>query len=430
MARAVAISYVGVGGAFASSVLLARFFGAEGKGIFSLFQTTVALVATLTAFGIGHGQMYYCGRDPGKLPHFLPNSTALALLVGSGAAAVLLGLGERLGLRAVTSLGWQGLLAGLLCIPTMMLLTFQRQYLLITQRFELAKLSLAVTQFSPLLAIAAVVVAGAVAVQTAVLAFVACHVACLLAFQLFIATRGEEWWGGFSWPLAKQSSVFGLKQYLSDVSLALTSRLDFFVVATLLGNDALGLYSVAVGLAEIVSRFASELGSMLFPAFAARQIPSGRAPGILGVVLLMAAGVALGMALVARPLVSLLYGSQFEESVASLRWLLPGTVAWSSIFVTWNHASAHGRPGTGVVIFGLAAGVDLVLSVLLIPWLGVSGASIAATLSYWFAGACFLRLFCRSEKTSLWTAVVVGWGELRLLSQRFMMLVRLRGVSA
>ncbi|HUI62171.1 MAG TPA: hypothetical protein VLX90_18240, partial [Steroidobacteraceae bacterium] len=79
MLGALGISYAGFLAAFASSVVLARALGTEGKGTFSLFQTTVAMVTVAVSFGIGHGQMYHCGKDPSKLRHFLPNAVAIAV---------------------------------------------------------------------------------------------------------------------------------------------------------------------------------------------------------------------------------------------------------------------------------------------------------------------------------------------------------------
>jgi O-antigen/teichoic acid export membrane protein len=109
----------------------------------------------------------------------------------------------------------------------------------------------------------------------------------------------------------------------------------------------------------------------------------------------------------------LLFGAQFSESITVFYWLLPGVVAWSTIYVTWNNVSASGRPELGIPIFGSAALLDTVLNVILLPRLGVAGAGIAATSSYWLAAALFLAIFCKQEKCSVWEATLVSSQDLR-----------------
>ena len=97
------------------------------------------------------------------------------------------------------------------------------------------------------------------------------------------------------------------------------------------------------------------------------------------------------------------------------RWLLVGTMAWCTVCVTWNHASASGRPGIGVPIFGAAALVDMVLNVLLLSRLGVVGAGVAAVISYWLAAILFLRSFCRREHCTLREALVIQPSDVRYI---------------
>lgn len=398
--RAIIISYVGFVASFLSSIVLARALGAEGKGAFSLFQASIATVTVFAGFGIGHGQMYHAAKEPGRLPNFMPNGLIVSLVLGGGSAALYFLAGWVFNIQVVATLGWRAVIAGVLCVPVLALLNFQRQYLLVTHEYPLAKVSTALNLASPLFAFALVYLLGRVTVGDLVIAFVATQFACAIVFQILLARRTRII-GPFSPEFARKSARFGMLQYLSDLALALTSRLDFFLVAYLLGKSALGIYSVAVGLAEVVSRLPSELGTMLFPAFASGKVPEGHAAAIVRRVFLMGVVISVLLVLISEPLVLLLYGNRFSEAVVAFRWLLLATVAWSTIFVTWNHASAGGRPGAGIPIFGAAAALDAVLCFVLIPRLGVLGASLAAAASYWLAALLFMRLFCRRERCTM-----------------------------
>jgi O-antigen/teichoic acid export membrane protein len=112
-------------------------------------------------------------------------------------------------------------------------------------------------------------------------------------------------------------------------------------------------------------------------------------------------------------IILILFGQDFQQAIPAFHWLLLGTIAWSTIYVTWNHVSAGGRPELGLPIFAGAALIDAVLNVILLPKMGVVGAGIAATVSYFFAAAIFLMIFLKSEKCTVLDALLIRSDDLR-----------------
>ena len=235
----------------------------------------------------------------------------------------------------------------------------------------------------PVIGYVGLYLAGQAGVATFVAAYVASQFLCFAAFQVS-ARRAGPAPGRFSVDLGRCSFSFGYRQFASDIALYLTSRIDFFVVLLYLGARELGIYSVAVGLAEITVRLSNEIGTMLFPIFARGTLKAGQAAAALRMVILLAVGAAVVLGVTSGPLVRILFGDAFGGAVPAFRWLLLGTVAWSTTNVTWPYIAASGRPGSGVCLW-LAAGVDVLLNVILLPRWGVVGASVAATSSYFVA---------------------------------------------
>jgi O-antigen/teichoic acid export membrane protein len=198
----------------------------------------------------------------------------------------------------------------------------------------------------------------------------------------------------------------------------LTGRLDFFLVAWALGSIGLGVYSVAVGLAEIVSRLAYELGTIIFPAVAADSLRPGQAAAVLRTTLAAAAAMAVALAAIAEPLVVGLYGSSFAGAVPVLRVLLVATVAWSAVQILWLYGCAAGRLGYVLGVLGLAAALDAGLNLLLLPRYGLMGAGIAALLSYGTAAFALVALFCGREQCTVGEALLVRRSDLRSLGDR------------
>lgn len=414
MVSAVIISYVGLLGSFVASVVASRLLGVEGKGLFSLFVATVTGLSLLATLGMHQGQLFQVSRHPAWLTHFMPNAIPFSILSGGAVALLYFGGGWALGWKDVLALGASGIVAGIVVVPVGVLLIFQRQYFLALHRYELAKVQGTVAAALPLLAYIALYLARQTSLDAFLGAFVATQVVCFVAFQLPVPHVGPRQ-EGFSPPLARQSLSFGLRQLASIIASYLMGRLDFFIVAQYLGARGLGIYSVAVSLAEITVRLSNEIGTMLYPAFSGRILKPGQAAATLRLVTLMAALAGGGLALVSGPLVQLLFGPAFAQVVPTLLWLVPGTIAWSTTHVTWTYVSASGRPAIGIFVYSVATAVDVLLNVVLLPRLGVVGASIAAAGSYFVAAGLFLHFFRQSEPCSLRDAFVVKAADLRRL---------------
>lgn len=418
---ALGVSYLGLAALFASSVVIARVLGVEGKGTFSLFMTTVSALCAFSSVGIGSGQMFHASRTSTDLKHFMSNAFVLSFVLGGSAAVLYFLAGHNWGIRSVSMLGGSAAVAASLSVPVYSMIVFQRQYLLTTGDYTLAKLNGTLALSVPLIALAAIYPFGDISVNRLIIAVVIGQFACFVLFQRVVRSRLPEGATlsprGFSRPFLRRSLSFGIRTYLSELAEFAVGKLDFFLVAGFLGASGLGLYSVAVALAEIVSRLSRELATILFPAFASGRIRAGQAPRILRVSVFFGLLVAAVLGIFSEPLVVLLFGEDFREAVAAFRWLLVGTVAWTSVSVTWSYANASGRPQIGVPIFTAAAVTDVVLNVMLLGRLGIVGAGIAATVSYWIAAILFLRLFCVLEACTLRDALVVRPSDLRHIAR-------------
>lgn len=414
MIRAAVISYLGFVAVFVSTIVVSRLLGVEGKGVYSLFMATMGGLWIVATLGVTQGHLYHASRNPEWLSHFMANAIAFSVVVGGLIGSAYFLGGRVLGLEAVLTLSWPVIVAGIIAVPLGLLLTFQRQYFLALNRFELTKAIGAVSQTLPLLAYVALYLAGRIGVTQFVLAYVGTQALCFAIFQVPTRRVGPSAQGG-SWELLRRAASYGYRHYASNIAVYLASRLDFFIVLLFLGERGLGIYSVAVGLAEITIRVTNEIATMLFPIFASGRLQAGQAAAALRSVTLFGVVTAAVLALMSSPLVLILFGQPFAEAVPALRWLLLGTIAWTVTNVTWQYASARGRPGLGVFVFGVAVALDVLLNVLLLPRWGVVGAGIAATASYMLAALLFLRFFTQWERCSLREALVATPSDLRRL---------------
>jgi O-antigen/teichoic acid export membrane protein len=186
-------------------------------------------------------------------------------------------------------------------------------------------------------------------------------------------------------PLLLEQGRYGLKAYLAALASFLVIRADLLMVQYLRGSAAAGFYSIAVALSDMVYMFPVVVGTILFPKLAGMSDGDARrrmtwqvARGVGGIMILVA-GVC---AVLARPAIHFLFGSEFLPAVPAFLWLLPGIVALSVHTILMNYCAAIGMPWVTVFAPFLALVVNLGLNVVLIPRLGIVGASLASVVAY------------------------------------------------
>jgi O-antigen/teichoic acid export membrane protein len=202
-----------------------------------------------------------------------------------------------------------------------------------------------------------------------------------------------------------RSVVFlGVRAGVVNAIGLLNYRIDLFVLKAYRGIDAVGVYSAAVSLAELLWIIPAALvTAIVAPAVSQADRPALDVitlavrsavivTGIAGVVL-----AALGP--VAIPL---LFGAQFHGAIAPLLILIPGVIAFApaQIFaVYFSMRLGEMRVPLGVAL--ASAVVTGLLAVLIIPPLGLTGAAIATTIGYALSVLIGAILFGRRAQVSL-----------------------------
>ena len=97
-----------------------------------------------------------------------------------------------------------------------------------------------------------------------------------------------------------------------------------------------------------------------------------------GVMLIVASLVAI----LAGPLVTLLFGRSFAPAIPALIWLMPGIVMLSINTIYMNYFASVGMPLITIYSPAVAVILNIVLNIRLIPPLGIVGASIASVAAY------------------------------------------------
>ncbi|MDX6720873.1 MAG: hypothetical protein QOJ63_3127 [Solirubrobacteraceae bacterium] len=233
--------------------------------------------------------------------------------------------------------------------------------------------------------------------------------------------------------IARSMLAYGAPAAMLAFVSTIAVRTDVFAIGHLIDSRALGIYTIAFRLPEVLlASVAYTLGIVAFPALARRRVqdPAGLESATLMLVryqALYALPVAAGMAVLSVPIVELLFGSQWREAAGVL---VPITVASAVMTIAYplgDLLKATGRQGL-MVVFNLvqipaviaACVIGAPAGLLAVAWGMVAANALFTTMLCWAVmRALRLRLgrllwICAPALVAA-VGVLAGTGAVRLL---------------
>ena len=189
-----------------------------------------------------------------------------------------------------------------------------------------------------------------------------------------------------SWPLM-----------LTDIAMLAYMRIDQIILGEIVGNVEVGIYAVAVLLAETWYFIPMAVTSSVFPSIVEakgcdEELFHDRLQKYFNLMAFLGYAVAIPVTLIAKWAISFLYGPAYSAAapmLIGLTWaglFINLTIARSSFLTAMNWTRLHFLTD----FMGLM--VNIALNLILIPRFGGMGAVIASLFAYWFVahGSCFL----------------------------------------
>lgn len=360
---------------FVTGPITARVLGPKGRGEVAAAAVYSGIAVLLLSWGMPNAVAYRASKVPEEAGKLLGSAMRWAAIgtVPAVAASILCVFmlpdftsAGRLGVAIVVALSPLAVVAA--CVETM-----------IRSRGELSTLTHARLLAIGIPAIGVVVLA--LTSRLSVGSAVGVTTLGSLATLVFVLCRFGESARGRYVPLRRLLG-YATRSSLGTAAIAVSGRLDQAIIAPLFGSQQLGLYAVAVTVSNIPVGFAAAIASRAWGAVAEAPQAAGadvaaayvRKAVVVVVVMLVPIGVATPFAL---PLV---FGAEFQGSVAPALLLLPATFAASLYFCGETCLSALGYPGRAslVIAMGTIVGI-LALALLLVPF-GIAGAAVATSL--------------------------------------------------
>jgi O-antigen/teichoic acid export membrane protein len=363
-----------------SGVVSARALGPSGRGVAVALVTVTQLGGFLFALGVAQSLSYFIARRPEDGPRLL--TTWMLMLIPC--CVVAIALGQVLLTSIFAAHNAQAIATGRWFLFTVVLvigLELNGGLLLGAQDFgvynvlRLAQPSLMAASFFVLWRLGALTITSALIAPT-----VAAAIVLTLGMARSIRRIGV---GRPDLRLGLSTLWYGIRGHGVLIATNVNARLDVAMLPAFVVASSVGLYSVATNVSLIIYQLSNTFAALLLPA-AARDPERGptKVLGSLYATLVIAGALALAVALFARPLLGLIYGTQFRPAASTLQLILPGAVLFAGSSIVSAGVYAAGRPFIASLaqVFGVAVTV-IGLSVFLRGG-GITAAALISSVSY------------------------------------------------
>ncbi len=201
----------------------------------------------------------------------------------------------------------------------------------------------------------------------------------------------------FSGWLFKKSLGFGAQISLATLAGFLIYRIDQGILAYMVPVEQVGLYVVAVGLAEKLKLLPNSISSAFLPRLVNDlSIRQAQVPMVFRCTTIVSAGSMLLVGILGAPAILVLLGRDYSGSIPAFLFLLPGVAVLGPASVISSDLLAREKPKYSVWTSYSVLTVNIILNFCLIPFMGITGAALASTISYILA-CCIAILFYRHE---------------------------------
>lgn len=387
-----------------TSVLSAWALGAEGRGDLAIVTMFPFVCILIAGIGLPFAHRYYVARKPHWSSAIVTFTIVFCLL----ASVITIAISEIVIPRYVgersEEVMWL-LRLFLLNIPVLLMTEMFRGILEGARSFGwigAARMSFIAPQAIGYLAFWWF---GTLTLIVAVAIITVAQILCLIVMTLGV---WKELKPRLSWNIGviKKEISYGIRSYPGILTEYGVLRLDQIMLAGMASSTLIGLYMIAVALAEITATLASSVADVLMPEVAASKNKE-TSTALLGksMRLTMYAHTAVLIPLmIAAPFVlHWVYGAEFMAATGAFRVLLVASVFWSAGLIATSALNGFGFPGLSTIARIASAVVTVVTLLILLPIFGIMGAAISSLFGYGIMLIVAMFWLWRKRGNKLWT---------------------------
>jgi O-antigen/teichoic acid export membrane protein len=407
---------------FLTAVIVAREVGPDGKGALALLTGLTAILVSVVGFGVPSGAAAAFPRGVHSRGDVVATSIALTTISTCLAVVVYLVTGPGildfvLSDRDVATLHPRWILLAVVAVVPAALAAVADVVLIAANAMRTYSVRTAAGGLFGVAMTWVLTIQLGWGVAGALVSYPAAACVGLAIFARWWSRERDLWPARISLRAGWSLLHVGVQQHAIALIALVGKRLDVFLIAGMLSVQEAGFYAAGILIPQTIINIPR---ATMWPLVSALSVGKAVVPdAVQRISRLQVASmivVSAGLAALAPLVVRALFGEVFGPSVAPFRWSLLG-IPLTPVTITVNAIlTARTRPGLSIVSSLIGTGVQLALTLLLIPVWGISGS--AAALSANFIVTALVQLaIVRSQGVDPAAVAIARPDDIRLLAK-------------
>lgn len=396
-----------------NNFFVARLGGPDGKGFIYTLQLFSAAGLIFTNFGIGPAAVYHFRRDDGFTVEEIASGLLWPSFLLGCVPVALMAVLRHSSFALFHNRTWESAAMLAFAVIPAFTLAWNLGYLYLAKG-EIAGYNFLRVSQSAFFTVLLVGLFAAHVTQLRILVTAWMTGVCAPALlAVIVLRRTVNIWRMPGRRFVKHAFEFGWRSHLGAVVQYMQHRADVVLIMYFLPLRDLGIYSLAIGLVELLWYVPQSVSQVLLPHVASSN--ESDADSITSAFCRASVSVAA--------LLSLLLGTistfvvpwllpAFRESIPAIWALLPGAVGASIFKVLSADLNGRGQPLKTLFPASIGLAFSLAGCCYAIPRFGMLGAAVVTSLSYLLNASLYVYMYARTSSLTPSSLIIVRWSDL------------------
>ncbi len=410
-----------------TTVVTSRVLGTNGKGILSVSNNLISLSLIFLGLGIASSNVYFIGRNKKNMEAIIGINIIIAIF-SIGILFFIFFLNLKFNFEHLfKNLTNKIIIITFFSVPLMILKASLINILLGLQEIEkYNKINIIDNMVTLLMLFVFIfitksvfwVIIGNIIAVTVIL--------LILSYILFYKKRYKI---SFDYLLFKEMLNYGIKAQIGNAVQFLNYRLDVLIIQNKLAISQVGIYSNAVALCETMWKVPASVSTIVLPMTSnsenKEELPKfiNKVTRVTFFIIILCT---VFLFFIGPPLILFLLGKNFSGSCNALLLLLPGISVFSVCNILSSYFAGVGMIEKNIIASSVSCVVTVVLDLILIPKIGINGASIATSISYIIATGITIAFYINLTKSKILDILIIKKEDLIEVKTRIMEIVNRR----
>lgn len=199
---------------------------------------------------------------------------------------------------------------------------------------------------------------------------------------------------------------FGIMPMITVILMEVNYKIDILMLEPHVSVAEIGIYSLGVQLAERLWLIPDALKDILLSKLSKgkSELEVAKVTRLSLIVMLICILLAV---LLGKQVIIFLFGNEYSESYNIMLYILASVMGMVFYKMVYSYNVANGNKLINMLLLGIAAIINVILNILLIPMFGMIGAAVASLISYSMCGIMFLLYFINRTQIPIYKMLFI-----------------------